>query len=87
MAAEEQATRPVFHRIDVVAVTPSTAPPYGRITHTERNSRYVLAADDGSGKLLIGQLGVNYFPDGPADQDEVYLHRHDVPPCRARRQS
>lgn len=73
---------PVFVRIDVTDVTPRSAPPYGTITFTERNSRYVLAADDVPGKLLIGPLGVNYFEDGAADHEVIYLRRADMAPTR-----
>jgi hypothetical protein len=69
-----------FTRIDVTSVTPRTSPPYGTITHVERNSRHVLRAENG--KMLIGPLGVNYFEDGPADNWVVYLRRWDVPGVR-----
>lgn len=71
---------PVYRRIDVADVTSRTAPPYGTITFTERNSRYVLLAENG--KMLIGPLGVNYYEDGPPDAAVIYLRRHDVPPRR-----
>jgi hypothetical protein len=76
---------PTYVRIDVTAVTPRTAPPYVLMTYTERNSRYVLLSDDGSGKLLVGPMGVNYFEDGKPTLEGIYLHRWDQPPGRARR--
>jgi hypothetical protein len=81
MAEAEEKTPPDYVRINVAAVTPKTAPPYAAITHTERTSRYVLSSEDGT-KLLIGDLGVNYFMDGPATRDAVYLRRWDQPPFR-----
>lgn len=75
------AVTPVYQRINVADVTPQTAPPYVSITHTERSSRFVLSSPDGD-KLLVGHMGVNYFMDGPADRDMVYLRRWDQPPHR-----
>jgi hypothetical protein len=69
-----------FVSIAVASVTPRTAPPYGTITHTERNSSHVLRAENG--KMLIGPLGVNYFQDGTPDNEVVYLRRWDVPAVR-----
>lgn len=73
--------QPDYVRINVAEVTPRTAPPYARITFTERNSRYVLPNEDGD-KLLVGPLGVNYHLDGQPDSDGLYLHRWDVPARR-----
>lgn len=81
MAEAEDQIPPEYVRINVTAVTPQTAPPYVTITHTERTSRYVLSSEDGT-KLLIGELGVNYFMDGPATRDMVYLRRWDQKPFR-----
>jgi hypothetical protein len=77
----EDAAVPLYERINVADVTPKTAPPYASITHTDRTSRFVLTSEDGT-KLLIGQLGVNYFADGPADRDMIYLRRWDQAPRR-----
>ena len=87
MDVSEEWTPPIYQRINVAELTPRTAPPYVALTHTERNSRYVLPAEDGQGhgKVLIGVLGVNYYEDGPADRDMVYLRRFDQPPTRGKR--
>jgi len=75
------------HRIDVARVTPRSAPPYATITYPERNSIHVLTSDDGTGKLLIGPLGVNYYEDGAPGRDVVYLRRWDMPQTRQRRRN
>ena len=72
---------PTYQHINVAEVTPRTAPPYALISFTQRNSQYVLPID-GSDKLLIGPLGVNYYPDGPPTAEGVYLRRWDAPPTR-----
>lgn len=71
---------PDYEQIDVTSVTPRTSVPYAKISFTERNSMHVLRAENGL--LLIGPLGVNYYEDGPADRDGVYLRRWDVEPLR-----
>lgn len=64
----------MFYRIDVVRLTRMTAPRYGTITYTERNSAYVLA---GPGDLLlIGPLGVNYHVEG-SNNEVIFLRRWD----------
>lgn len=81
MSTESAQPIPVYRPIDVVAVTPRTSPPYALMTFVQRNSRYVLAKD-GSDKLLVGPLGVNYFVDGKPSSEGIYLRRWDVPPFR-----
>lgn len=76
MADCEQEPGPVFYRIDVAAVTRLTAPRYGTITFTERNSMHVLTGD--GDLLLIGPMGINYHIEG-SDQDVIYLRRWDQP--------
>lgn len=76
--AEKQRQLPVYVRINVAEVTPKTSAPYAVISHTDRSSIYVLVSTDGSGKVLVGPLGVNYYEDGPPDNSVVYLHRWDV---------
>lgn len=73
--------QPTYVRVPVEKVTHRTAPAYGTITFNERNSKHVLS-DGGSGKLLIGPLGVHYYQDGPPDSQVIYLRRWDVPPGR-----
>jgi len=75
-AQGEQPDRPVFYRIDVANVTRMTAPRYGTITYTDRNSVHVLA---GHGDLLlIGPMGVNYHVEG-SNNDVIFLRRWDQP--------
>jgi hypothetical protein len=81
----ERRKQPDYVRIDVSDVTPRTAPPYVMINFIQRNSQYVLPSDDGSMKLLLGRYGVNYYEDGPASNDGIYLRRWDVPPVRGPR--
>jgi hypothetical protein len=81
----ERRTLPDYARIDVTDVTPRTAPPYVLMSFIQRNSSYVLAADDDPGKLLVGRYGVQYHEDGKASQDGIYLRRWDVPPVRGSR--
>jgi hypothetical protein len=71
---------PVFYRIDVANVTRMTAPAYGTITYTERNSLHVLT---GAGDLLlVGPMGVNYHIEG-TDHNVLYLRRWDQPSVRS----
>jgi hypothetical protein len=81
----ERRTLPEYVRINVPDLTPRTSPPYVMLSFNERNSRYVLAAEDGSGKLLVGPYGVNYYEDGKPTQDGIYVRRWDVPPVRGPR--
>jgi hypothetical protein len=78
---------PTYERLDVANVTPRTAPPYATISFAERNSRFVLTTRDGSGRMLIGPLGVNYFLDGRPDHATFFLRRWDMPPFRSRGRS
>lgn len=76
----QEPERPVFYRIDVASVTRMTAPRYGTITYTERNSTHVL---QGKGDLLlIGPMGVNYHIEG-SDNVCIYLRRWDQPSVKS----
>lgn len=69
---------PGYQRIDVASVTPRTAPPYVRLTYTQRNSSFVLPDGNDGEKLLVGPLGVNYFIER-SDAEGIYLRRFDRP--------
>lgn len=79
--ADKKTSPAPYQRINVADVTPRTAPPYATITHVDRSSRFVLTSEDAT-KLLIGERGVNYFVDGPATRDVIFLRRWDMPPQR-----
>lgn len=77
--------RVIYVRLDVGKLTPGNAPSYLYLTFEQRNTDLVLASGAPSGLMLVGQLGVNYYPDGPGDRDGIYLRRHDRPALRAAR--